>query len=86
MKTHTSKLNLGILKRQTDKDGKNLMRKLILCELKNGPDSSFEAKVIVVLSLDSDSGFLVRRWKGGVGLWEWSVWVIGSVIETEFVE
>jgi hypothetical protein len=46
--------------------GKNRMRNLILCDLKtNGPDSSFEAKVTAVLSLDSESGFLVRCWKGG---------------------
>jgi hypothetical protein len=32
---------------------------------KNGPDSSSETKVMVVLSLDSESGFLARRWKGG---------------------
>jgi hypothetical protein len=32
---------------------------------KNGPDSSSEAKVMPVLSLDSESGFLARCWKGG---------------------
>jgi hypothetical protein len=42
------------------------MRNLILCDLKkNGPDSSFEAKVMAVLSLDSESGFLARCWNGG---------------------
>ena len=42
------------------------MRNLILCDLKKiGPDSSFEAKVMAVLSLDSESGFLARCWKGG---------------------
>jgi hypothetical protein len=40
------------------------MRNLILCDLKkNGPDSSYEVKVTVVLSLDSESGFLARCWK-----------------------
>jgi hypothetical protein len=32
---------------------------------KNGPDSISEAKVTAVLSLDSESGFLARCWKGG---------------------
>ena len=32
---------------------------------KNGSDSSSEAKVTAVLSLDSESGFLARCWKGG---------------------
>jgi hypothetical protein len=32
---------------------------------KNGPDSSSEAKVMAVLSFDSESGFLARCWKGG---------------------
>jgi hypothetical protein len=41
------------------------MQNLILCDLKNGPNSSYEAKVMVVLSLDSESGFLARCWKGG---------------------
>jgi hypothetical protein len=42
------------------------MQNLILCDLKkNGPDSSSEAKVMVVLSLDSESGFLARCWKSG---------------------
>jgi hypothetical protein len=44
----------------------NRMQNLILCDLKkNGPDSSSEAKVMSVLSLDSESGFLARCWKGG---------------------
>jgi hypothetical protein len=34
---------------------------------------------MAVLSLDSESGFPARRWKGGAVLWVWSVWVIGSV-------
>ena len=47
---------------------------------KNGPDSSSEAKVTAVLSLDSESGFLARSWKGGsLVLW------IGSVLEIGFV-
>jgi hypothetical protein len=42
------------------------MQNLILCDLKkNGPDSSSEAKVTTVLSLDSKSGFLARCWKDG---------------------
>jgi hypothetical protein len=42
------------------------MRNLIMCDLKtNGPDSSSEAKVLAVLSLDSESRFLARCWKGG---------------------
>jgi hypothetical protein len=45
---------------------KNRMQNLILCDLKkNGPGLSSEVKVMVVLSLDSESGFLVRCWKGG---------------------
>jgi hypothetical protein len=32
---------------------------------KNGPDSSSEAKVMAILSLDSELGFLTRCWKGG---------------------
>jgi hypothetical protein len=46
-------------------------------EKKNGPDSSFEAKVMVVLSLDFELGFLARCWKGAggfvgmVGLGDW---------------
>jgi hypothetical protein len=55
---------------------------------KNGPDSSSEAKVTADLSLDSESGFLARCWKGGSSvLWVGSVleircilW-IGSVVE-----
>jgi hypothetical protein len=60
---------------------------------KNGPDSSSEAKVMAVLSLHSESGFLARCWKGGgsvlwigsvldIGyiLWIWSVLEIGSVL------
>jgi hypothetical protein len=41
------------------------MQNLILCDLiKNGPDSSSEPKVMAVFSLDSESGFLARCWKG----------------------
>jgi hypothetical protein len=53
------------------------MQNLILCDLKKVPDSSSKAKVMVVLSLDFESGFLARRWKGGgdfvgmVGLGDW---------------
>ena len=51
---------------ESGKAGKNRMQNLILCDLKkNGPDSSSEAKVTAVLSLDSESGFLARCWKGG---------------------
>jgi hypothetical protein len=32
---------------------------------KNGPDSSSETKVMAVLSLDFESGYLARCWKGG---------------------
>jgi hypothetical protein len=57
------------------------MQNLILCDLKkNGTDSSSEAKVTAVLSLDSKSGFLARCWKG-----ESSVLWIGSVLEIGFV-
>ena len=57
--------------------GKNRLRNLILCDLKkNGPDSSSEAKVTAVLSLDSELGFLARCWKGGGSV----LWV-GSVLE-----
>jgi hypothetical protein len=58
------------------------MRNLILCDLKKiGPDSSFEAKVMAVLSLDSESGFLARCWKGeGSVLWIGSVLEIGSIL------
>jgi hypothetical protein len=34
---------------------------------------------MVVLSFDSESGFLARRWKGEAVLWVWSVWVIVSI-------
>jgi hypothetical protein len=48
---------------------------------KNGPDSSSEAKVTAVLSLDSESGFLARCWKGGgLVLWIGSVLEIGSIL------
>ena len=49
---------------------------------KNGPDSSSEAKVMAVLSLDSESGFLARCWKGGgFGcFWIGSVLDIGSIL------
>jgi hypothetical protein len=62
--------------------GKNLMRNLIMCDLKkNGPDSSSEVKVTSVLSLDSESGFLARCWKGGSSiLWIGSVLEIGSIL------
>jgi hypothetical protein len=67
MRSPISKPNLGILKNsESDKARKNQMQNLILCDLKkNGPDSSSEAKVMVVLSLDTESGFLARCWKGG---------------------
>jgi hypothetical protein len=62
---------------ESGKARKNRMQNLILCDLKkNGPDSSLEAKVMAVLSLDSESGFLTRCWKGGG-----SVLWIGSVLE-----
>jgi hypothetical protein len=62
--------------------GKNWMQNLILCDLKkNGSDSSSEAKVTAVLSLDSESGFLARCWKGGSSvLWIGSVLEIGSIL------
>jgi hypothetical protein len=51
---------------ESGKARKNQMRNLILCDLKKiGHDSSSEAKVMVNLSLDSESGFLARCWKGG---------------------
>jgi hypothetical protein len=58
------------------------MRNLILYNLnKNGPDSSSEAKVTAILSLDSESGFLERCWKvGGSVLWIGSVLEIGSIL------
>jgi hypothetical protein len=57
------------------------MRNLILCDLKKGPDLSSKAKVTVVLSLDSESGFLARCWKGGSSvLWIGSVLEIGSIL------
>ena len=67
---------------ESGKAGKNQMRNLILCDLKkNGPDSSSEAKVMVVLSLGSESGFLARCWKGGGSvLWIGSVLEIGSIL------
>jgi hypothetical protein len=78
MRSPISKPNLGILKHRIQQSGKESDAKLnsVRFEEKNGPDSSFEAKVMVVLSLDSESGFLTRCWKGGgFGLW------IGSVLE-----
>jgi hypothetical protein len=64
MRSPISKPNLGILKNsESDKARKNQMQNLILCDLKkNGPDSSSEAKVMVVLSLDTESGFLAWCW------------------------
>jgi hypothetical protein len=51
---------------KNSKSGKNQMQNLILYDLKkNGPDSSSEAKVMAVLSLDSESEFLARCWKSG---------------------
>ena len=48
---------------------------------KNGSDSSSEAIVMAVLSLDSESGFLARCWKGGGSvLWIESVLEIGSIL------
>jgi hypothetical protein len=79
MRSPISKPNLGILKNsESDKARKNQMQNLILCDLKkNGPDSSSEAKVMVVLSLDTESGFLARCWKGG----GFGFFLIGSVLE-----
>jgi hypothetical protein len=67
---------------KNSKPGKNRMRNLILCDLKkNGPDSSSEAKVTAVLSLDSESGFLARCWKGGSSVLRIrSVLEIGSIL------
>jgi lambda repressor-like predicted transcriptional regulator len=67
---------------ESGETGKNWMRNLILCDLKkNGSDSSTEAKVMAVLSLDSESGFLSRCWKGGGSvLWIGSVLEIGSIL------
>ena len=67
MKSPISRPNLGILKHRIQQSGKESDAKLnsMRFEEKNGPDSSFEAKVMVVLSLDSESGFLARCWKGG---------------------
>jgi hypothetical protein len=61
------------------------MQNLILCDLKNGPDSSSKVEVMAVLSLDYKSGFLARRWRVEVVLWVWSVWVIELFIEIQFV-
>jgi hypothetical protein len=67
---------------ESGKTRKNRMQNLILCDLKkNGSDSSSEAKVMAVLSLDSESGFLARCWKGGSSvLWIGSVLEIGSIL------
>jgi hypothetical protein len=41
---------------------------------------------MVVLSLDSESGFLARCWKGGGSvLWIGSVLEIGSVLNADFI-
>ena len=62
---------------ESGKAGKNRIQNLILCGLeKNGPNSSSEAKVMAILSLDSESGFLAICWKGGG-----SVLWIESVLE-----
>jgi hypothetical protein len=47
---------------------------------KNGPDLSSEAKVMAVLSFDSELGFLARCWMGGG-----SVLWIGLVLEIGYV-
>jgi hypothetical protein len=63
MRSPISKPNLGILK--TANPAKSDAKFNSVRFKKNGPDSNFEAKVMVILSLDSESGFLARCWKGG---------------------
>jgi hypothetical protein len=66
MRSPISKPNLGILKLANPASRKESDAKFNSVRFeKNGPDSSSEAKVTAVLSLDSKSGFLARCWKGG---------------------
>jgi hypothetical protein len=75
-----SKTNLGILETANPASQRESNAKFNSVRFeKNGPDSSCEAKVMVVLSLDSESGFLARRWKGGGGFVGMVGLVIGSV-------
>jgi hypothetical protein len=82
MRSPISKPNLGILKIVNPTKFNSVRFE------KNGPDSSFEAKFMAILSLDSESGFLARCWKGGglvfldrVVLEIGSILWIGSVVE-----
>jgi hypothetical protein len=52
--------NLGILKTANRAKQENPNAKFNFGQFENGLDSSFEAKVIAILSLDSESGFLAR--------------------------
>jgi hypothetical protein len=62
MRTHISKLNLGILNTTNWQSGREPDAKFNSMRFeKNGSDSSSEAKVMVILSLDSESRFLARR-------------------------
>jgi hypothetical protein len=75
-----SKTNLGILETANPASQRESNAKFNSVRFeKNGPDSSCEAKVMVVLSLDSDSGFLAWRWMGGGGFVGMVGLVIGSV-------
>jgi hypothetical protein len=77
MRSHISKQNLGILKQRIRQSRKESDVKFNSVRFeKNRPESSSEAKVTTVLSLDSESGFLARCWKGGG-----SVLWIGSILE-----
>jgi hypothetical protein len=71
MRSPISKPNLGILKTSNPAKFNSVQFE------KNGPGSSSEAKVMAVLSLDSESGFLASSWKGGGFGFFW----IGSVLE-----
>jgi hypothetical protein len=82
MRSPISKPNLGILKQRIRQSRKESDAKFNFVRFeKNGPDSSSEAKVMTVLSLNSESVFLARCWKGGGSvLWIGSVLEIGSIL------
>jgi hypothetical protein len=66
MKSPISEPNLGILKQQIRQSQKESDAKFNSVRFeKNGPDSSSEAKVMAILSLNSESEFLARCWKSG---------------------
>jgi hypothetical protein len=71
--------NLGILKTANRAKQENPNAKFNFGQFENGLDSSFEAKVIAILSLDSESGFLARWRKGGVVGFKDGICFVGGI-------